>query len=76
MHYSAECKEALLRQMVSPHNRFVLELVGESGMVEQTLYTWRRQLRDQGKAVPSSGKNAEEWTSEGQVLRWCWKRLR
>lgn len=30
----------------------------------QTLYTWRRQLKSQGVAVPGDGKNAEEWTSE------------
>lgn len=62
--YSEERKEALLRQMMPPQNRLVSELARESGITEQTLYTWRRQLRNQGTAVPGSGKNAEEWTSE------------
>jgi transposase-like protein len=62
--YSAERKEALLRQMMPPQNRLVSELARESGITEQTLYTWRRQLRNQGTPVPGSGKNAEEWTSE------------
>lgn len=53
-----------MRQMMPPQNRLVSELARESGITEQTLYTWRRQLRNQGIAVPGSGKNAEEWTSE------------
>lgn len=47
-----------------PQNKLVSELARESGITEQTLYTWRRQLRNQGTPVPGSGKNAEEWTSE------------
>jgi transposase-like protein len=62
--YPAERKEALLRQMMPPQNKPVSELARESGITEQTLYTWRRQLRSQGTPVPGSGKNAEEWTSE------------
>ena len=62
--YSAERKEAILRQMMPPQNRPVSELARESGITEQTLYTWRRQLRNQGTPVPGSGKNAEEWSSE------------
>jgi transposase-like protein len=64
MQYSVERKEALLRQMMPPQNRLVSELARESGITEQTLYTWRRQLRDQGIPMPGSGKNAEEWSSE------------
>ena len=47
-----------------PQNRLVSELARESGITEQTLYTWRRQLRSQGMPVPGSGRNAEEWSSE------------
>lgn len=50
--------------MMPPQNKLVSELARESGITEQTLYTWRRQLRSQGTPVPGSGKNAEEWTSE------------
>jgi transposase-like protein len=50
--------------MMPPQNKPVSELARESGITEQTLYTWRRQLRNQGTPVPGSGKNAEEWTSE------------
>jgi transposase len=62
--YPAERREALLRRMMPPENKAVSELARETGITEQTLYTWRRQLKSQGVAVPGDGKNAEEWTSE------------
>ena len=62
--YPAERKEALLRRMMPPENKLVSELARETGITEQTLYTWRRQLKSQGVAVPGDGKNAEQWKSE------------
>lgn len=47
-----------------PDNRPVSELARENGITEQTLYTWRRQLKAQGVPVPGDGKNAEDWSSE------------
>ena len=63
-HYSAERKEALLRQMMPPMNKPISELARENGIAEQTLYTWRRNLKAQGVPVPGNGKNAEEWSSK------------
>ena len=62
--YSAERKEALLRRMMPPESKLVSELARETGITEQTLYTWRRQLKSQGVVVPGDEKNAEEWSSE------------
>jgi transposase-like protein len=64
--YSAERKEAILRQMMAPMNKLVSTLARENGISEQTLYTWRRNLKSQGVPVPGNGKNAEEWSSEGK----------
>jgi transposase-like protein len=50
--------------MMPPENKIVSELARETGITEQTLYTWRRQLKTQGVAVPGNGKNSEEWRSE------------
>jgi transposase-like protein len=61
--YSAERKESILRRMMPPENRSVPELAKESGIAEQTLYTWRRNLKSQGVPVPGNGKNAVEWSS-------------
>lgn len=49
---------------MAPENKPVSALARETGITEQTLYTWRRQLKSQGVAVLGDGKNAEEWTSE------------
>ena len=62
--YSAERKEAILRRMMPPENKLVSELARENGISEQTLYTWRRNLKSQGVPVPGNGKNAEEWSSK------------
>ena len=40
--YSAERKEALVRRMMAPENALVSALARETGITEQTLYTWRR----------------------------------
>lgn len=61
--YSAERKEAILRQMMAPENRPVSALAKENGISEQTLYTWRRNLQSQGVPVPGNGKNAVVWSS-------------
>ena len=47
-----------------PENKAVSELARETGITEQTLYTWRRQLKNQGMPVPGDGKNPEGWSSE------------
>lgn len=62
--YSAERKEAVLRRMMPPENKAVSTLARETGITEQTLYTWRRQLKNQGMPVPGDGKNPEGWSSE------------
>ncbi len=63
-HYSGERKDAILRKMMPPENKSVSELARENGISEQTLYTWRRNLKSQGVPVPGNGKNAEEWSSK------------
>src|SRR6202011_3481041 len=62
--YSAERKEALVRRMMPPENAPVSALARETGITEQSLYTWRRQAKGQGVAVPGDGKNPEGWSSE------------
>lgn len=49
--------------MMPPMNKLISELLRENGIAEQTLYTWRRNLKAQGVSVPGNGKNAEEWSS-------------
>lgn len=62
--YSAERKEAILKQMMPPANKSVAQLSDENGISTAALYNWRSQLKKQGVAVPGDGKNAEDWSSE------------
>jgi transposase-like protein len=62
--YPEERKEAVVRRMMPPENAPVSALARETGITEQTLYTWRRQAKGQGLAVPGDGKNPEGWSSE------------
>jgi transposase-like protein len=62
--YSVERKEAVLQRMMPPENKPVSALAKETGITEQTLSTWRRQLKNQGMPVPGDGKNPEAWSSE------------
>ncbi len=50
--------------MMPPINKPVSQIARENGISNKTLYTWRRELKGQGVAVPGDGKNAEDWTSE------------
>lgn len=47
-----------------PHNVPIAQLAEETGISDVTLYTWRKQARVEGVAVPADGKNPEKWSSE------------
>ena len=63
-HYSVERKESVLQKMMPPHNIPIPRLAEETGISDVTLYTWRKQARVEGIAVPADGKNPEKWSSE------------
>lgn len=62
--YSKERKEWVVKQMMPPLNRRVLELVEETGISDCTLYTWRKQARAVGVVVPGDGKQPDQWSSQ------------
>jgi len=62
--YSEERKAAVIQKMMPPHNTPIPDLVAETGISDLTLYTWRKQARVEGIAVPADGKNPEKWSSE------------
>jgi len=61
--YTNEKKEYALSQMGAPHNKPIAEVARLTGVAEPTLYLWRKQAREQGRAVPGDGQNPEHWSS-------------
>ncbi len=64
--YSEERKAAVLKKLLPPLNRSVPDVAKEEGISEQTLYNWRRQLRDKGLPVPGNEHNSEQWSAEAR----------
>lgn len=64
--YSPERKAAVLRKLLPPLNLSVAELARQEGISDMTLYTWRKQARSEGHAVPGSGKLPEQWSAEAK----------
>ena len=54
--YTHEKKEHALSQMSMPHNKPVAEVAQLTGVPDATLYLWRKQAREQGRAVPDMDK--------------------
>ncbi len=63
--HSQEFKESIIARMLPPHNVSVPELVRETGIPRDTLYTWRLKHRkangeSTAKQSPSGGLSSEE----------------
>jgi transposase-like protein len=63
MRYSKERKEAVLKKMMPPHNRSIIELAREEGIRKAILYLWHRQAREQGLLLPDSDSAPERWSA-------------
>lgn len=64
--YSDERKAAVLKKLLPPLNHSVSDVANEEGISEQTLYNWRKQLRDRGLPVPGNEHNSEQWSAEAR----------
>ena len=62
--HSQEKKEHALSLMGPPHNLPVAEVSRRTGVSVPTLYDWRRQQREQGRAMPADDSNPENWPSQ------------
>jgi transposase-like protein len=65
--YSPERKEALLKKLLPPINLSVAELARQEGVSEQTLYTWRKQAKAGGAAVPGDKNLPDDWPAEAKL---------
>ena len=57
-------KEAILNKMLSAHPPTVSSLSKQEGISEPTLYNWRKQLRQTGRAVPEPDRTSESWSAQ------------
>ena len=49
--YPEEMKQAIIQKMMPPNNVPVSRLMKETGITDATLYTWRKQAKNQGAPV-------------------------
>ena len=68
MRYTPERKEAVLRKMLPLHNRSIPELAEEEGILEGTLYNWRKAVRERLKTLERELKKKEKALAETAVL--------
>lgn len=64
--YSKERKAAVVKKLLPPHNRSVPDVAREEGISEQTLYNWRKTLRDKGLPVPGNEHKSDQWSAEAK----------
>ena len=67
MGYSPERKEAVLKKMLPPNPRSIVQLAKEEGISEATLYNWRTQARNTGRLMPDSDCSPQGWTSKDKL---------
>ncbi|WP_454862464.1 IS3 family transposase [Paraburkholderia fungorum] len=61
--YSAQTREWVVKQMMPPFNRAVIELAGATGITTVTLRAWRQNARQAGQFMPGNGKTGDQWSS-------------
>ena len=62
--YSKEPKAAVVKKLLPPHNSSVPDVAREEGISEQTLYNWRKTLRDKGLPVTGNEHKSDQWSAE------------
>jgi transposase len=66
--YTEEMKASIVKRMMPPNNESVGQLSEELGIIEPTLYKWRKEARLAGNPAPGSGQGSEQWSSEDKFL--------
>ena len=68
MHYSKKHKEAILKRMMPPNNKTILQISQEEGIPVSTLYTWRSRAREAGELLPYGSSSPAGWNSKDKFL--------
>ena len=67
MAYSIERKESILKKLLPPINKTVVEVASEEGISAQTLYSWRSKAKQSGAPVPGKQISSEHWSAETKL---------
>ncbi len=59
-------KDAILQKMLVPYPPTIKALAEQEAISEATLYTWRKQLRKEGHAVPKPESKTEAWSAQAK----------
>jgi len=65
--YSTERKDAVLKKLLPPHNMKVSTVAKQEGISEQTLYSWRSNIKQKGQPVPGNKPTPEQWSAEAKL---------
>jgi transposase-like protein len=65
--YSKEFKEKIIKKMLPPENKKVVDLAKEYKIHEQTLYRWKRQAKSKGIVYQDGKKSKEKYSREMQL---------
>ncbi|MEB0141254.1 IS3 family transposase, partial [Undibacterium sp. CCC2.1] len=53
-------------KMLAPDAPSIVSMSKQEGISEATLYNWRTKLRQQGRPVPTTDRNNEQWTAQAK----------
>ena len=65
--YSKEFKESMVEKMMLPNAQSVAQIHRDTGVSEPTLYNWRNQYKNEGRAVPANPSNPENWSAQDKL---------
>lgn len=65
--YSEERKAAVLKKLLPPQNRSVVQVAAEEGISDVTLYSWLKQCRQQGVPVPGYRNAGDDGSPEAKL---------
>ncbi len=65
--YSKEFKESIIARMLPPENVSVPDLVRETGIPKDTLYTWRSKYRNKQGTLTGSGRSSGQFSNEDKL---------
>ena len=65
--YSKEFKETVVQKMMPPNAQSIAQIHHDTGVSEATLYHWRNQYQNEGKAVPADPSNPENWSAQDKL---------